>query len=183
MNFLETIFNRDRLSPLQKKSDIEFELHYQTNQIVNKGFEVISVFKQDDVGLILHRHFYEDTPKLEENTIILCLRVITKKGIVFPEPILKAFFNDDFSEIELADIDIKESTVSRGYGSILLGMLIEIAINRNVKNITGWISSVDKNHIERITHFYQKHGFEVVLEETDNNINKIETLAWSNNNY
>lgn len=67
---------------------------------------------------------------------------------------------------------------NNGYGSILLNTLIDIAKSRNVSVISGWISRVDYNHIERILHFYQKHGFDVIQKEY--NTYKIGNLIWIN---
>jgi ribosomal protein S18 acetylase RimI-like enzyme len=180
MNIFEQLFNRTKLSPLKRKNDIEFEIKYQSERIINKGFEIISSLKKEDHNLILYRHFYDETPKEDETIIFLGIRVITKKGILYPDPVLKAFFNDEFTEISLADIEIEEYLSNHGYGSILLSTLIEIAEKRNINSITGWISSVDSDHIDRLVHFYKKHNFEVILDTNSSESLKIGDLIWKN---
>lgn len=93
---------------------------------------------------------------------------------------LKAFFNEGFTEIELCDIDIKEHLVNGGYGSILLNRLKQIAEDREARTIRGWITEVDRGHLERLVHFYEKHGFEVMLQDNENSI-RIGNLLWLNN--
>lgn len=183
LEFLDIIFNQPKLPkviPLQKKGDILQEVHFQTTSINAAGFEVLEIIHKEANVILLYRHFYEDTPRVEEEDIILKLRIITKKGVLHPEPNLKAFFKNDFIKIELADIDIQEHFVNYGYGSILLGKLIELAVQRNVREISGWISGVDKDHIDRLVHFYEKHGFEIKLHDRATTY-KIGDLVWFNN--
>lgn len=178
MNIFEQLFSRSKIAPLKRKSDIEFERKYQSEMITSKGFELMSTIQKEGANLILYRHFYDETPKEEETTIFLGVRVITKKGILYPDPVLKAFFNDDFTSISLADIEIEEYLSNHGYGSILLSSLIEIAKQRNINSITGWISSVDSGHIDRLVHFYKKHNFDVILDKNSNGSLKIGDLKW-----
>lgn len=179
MNIFDQIFSRTKVSPLKRKNNIEFEIKYQSEILINKGFEILSGLQKQDHNLILYRHFYE-TPKEDESIIFLGIRVITKKGILYPDPVLKAFFNDEFTDISLADIEIEEYLSNHGYGSILLSTLIEIAKKRNINSITGWISSVDSDHIDRLVHFYKKHNFEVILDANSSGSLKIGDLIWKN---
>ncbi|NUH86462.1 GNAT family N-acetyltransferase [Bacillus firmus] len=178
MDIFDQIFSRTKISPLKRKNDIEFEIKYQSEWLINKGFEIISRRQKGDHNLILYRHFYEGTPKEDETIIFLGIRIITKKGILYPDPVLKAFFNDDFTDISLADIEIEKYLSNHGYGSILLSTLIEIAKKGNIDSITGWISSVDFDHLERLVHFYKKHNFEVILDENSKGSLKIGDLIW-----
>jgi GNAT superfamily N-acetyltransferase len=181
LDFLEELFETNKIIPLKKKGNLKYELEYQRHLIIDYGFEIINTFENRNSILILYRHFFEDTPKDDEPTITLSLRIITEQGVRYPEPIIKAFFNDNFTKINLADIDIKEHMFNKGYGSILLSNLVNIAKKRDVSIISGWISRVDINHIERLLHFYQKHGFEIILKETADKTYNIGDLVWVNN--
>ncbi|MEW4286187.1 GNAT family N-acetyltransferase [Priestia koreensis] len=180
MNIFDEMFSRTKISPLKRKNDFEYEMKTQSENLINKGFEIISKFQKEEHNLILYRHFYDETPKEEESIIFLGIRVITKEGILYPDPVLKAFFSDNFTDISLADIEIEEYLSSNGYGSLLLSTLIKIAKQRNINSINGWISSVDSNHLERIVHFYKKHNFEVYLNKNSSNSLKIGDLVWKN---
>lgn len=173
-------FNRKRICFLQRKADIKYELHYQTKKIFNEGHEVVSILEKKEKTLILYRQFYDDTPKEEESFISLNLKIITKEGILAPEPFLRAIFDEKYNTIDLADIDIKEPFINQSYGSKLLGSLIDIAKKMNVNSIIGWISEVDKDHIQRLVHFYEKNGFEVTLKEDKNYSKKIGDVIWIN---
>lgn len=180
MNLFNQLFNRNTISPLMRRNDIDFEVKYQTEILENRGFEIVSTMEKEKHVLIQYRHFYEDTPKEEEKMIIIGIRIITNKGIHRPDPILRAFFDEDFTNISLADIEIKEHLTSLGYGSILLNTLIKIAQERNVNSITGWISKVDSDHLERLVHFYKKHKFIVDLSDDKKDNLRIGSLEWKN---
>ncbi|WP_243292793.1 GNAT family N-acetyltransferase [Bacillus sp. FJAT-47783] len=180
MDFLNELFNQNRISPLQRKNDLEYEVKYHNKLISKRGFEIISTIPKGEEILILYRHFYEDIPNHEETSIILGIRVISKDGTHYPDPMLKAFFNADFNMISLADIEIAEPLSNHGYGSILLSNLIQIAKARNINNISGWISNVDSDHLDRLVHFYKKHDFKVSLEGKRIDSHKIGELVWQN---
>lgn len=180
MDIFNQFFKRDRIVNLQRKNDLDYELKYQSELIMNRGFEVLSILQKEEERLLLYRHFYEDVPKGEETSIILGIRIVSKKGIHYPDPILKAFFNETFQNISLADIDIDESLTNHGYGSILLSNLIEIATNRNSNTISGWLSRVDSDHLDRLVYFYKKHNFEVNLNNQTENGSKVGKIVWKN---
>ena len=181
MDIFSQLFKRDQIVKLQRKNDLDHELEYQSELIINRGFEVLSILQKEADRLLLYRHFYEDVSKEEETSIILGIRIVSRKGIHYPDPMLKAFFDETFQNISLADIDIDKSFANNGYGSILLSNLVQIANARNVKDITGWISNVDRDHLDRLVHFYKKHGFEVNLEVQNENQLKIGNIRWKNN--
>lgn len=58
-NFFEELFNLNRVIPLQKKGNIEFEVCYRTNLIHDRGFKIISTIKSKENTLILYRHLYD----------------------------------------------------------------------------------------------------------------------------
>lgn len=180
MNLFNQLFNRNTISPLTRRNDIDFEVKYQTEILENRGFEIISTLQKGQQVLIQYRQFYEDTPKEEEKMIVVGIRIITTKGVHHPDLVLRAFFDEDFTNISLADIDIKEHLTSHGYGSILLNTLIKIAQERNTNSITGWISKVDSDHLERLVHFYKKHKFTVDLFDDKNDNLRIGNLEWKN---
>ncbi|WP_096187974.1 hypothetical protein [Evansella halocellulosilytica] len=182
MDLFKTLFNRQLNEPLQRRGNIEYEVQYQSNNIANKGFEIIEIINKEKCSLILYRHFY-DLPEEEEREIVLKIRIINDNGLLYPEPVLKAFFNYDFSEIELGDIEIEEHLASNGYGGILLNQLINIAVQKKSKKISGWISRVDEDHMDRLTHFYKKHHFVMSLKESKSLTNKIGDIVWINPDY
>lgn len=62
--------------------------------------------------------------------------------------------------------DIKEIDDSRGNGSMLMSYLIREAKALNVEYIRGSLSFYDKDHFDRLEHFYKKHGFTVSFNKS-----------------
>ncbi len=65
--------------------------------------------------------------------------------------------------IEIGDIECQKN--NRGYGSIMMEKLIEYARENEFLCIHGWLSEVDYDHKERLYHFYQKFGFEIIPDK------------------
>lgn len=180
MDIFKQLFRNFNSSLLRRKTDIEEILNNHTESLKNKGFEVVSVIPKEKSSLILYRYFYDDIPKEEDRRIFLGIRVITRKGQLGRDPMLKAFFNENFTSISLEDIEMETELVNRGYGRILLSTLISIAKKRNINRISGWISNVDGDHWDRLEHFYKNHNFEVIRSEDRENSRKIGDILWNN---
>ncbi|WP_284140834.1 MULTISPECIES: GNAT family N-acetyltransferase [unclassified Virgibacillus] len=73
---------------------------------------------------------------------------------------IQAEFQDAHT-IHIADIKGKQN---RGYGSVLIKHLKEIAREENVQYITGDIAERDADHFDRLTYFYRKHAFQVDID-------------------
>src|SRR5699024_3058594 len=56
--------------------------------------------------------------------------------------------------LHIADIKGEEN---KGYGSVLMDHLKDIARGENVQYITGDIAKRDFDHVDRLEHFYHKH--------------------------
>ena len=181
MSILKQFFRKFTLSPLKRNIDVTETSNEQIKMLKNNGFEILSTIQKENVNLILYRKFYDETPKDEVEYIFIGIRAITQKGILGRDPVLKAFFKNNFTAISLEDIEMGDSLVNQGFGSILLTTLIDIANMRNINRITGEIARVDIGHIERLVHFYKKHNFEVRMcsDYTDKQI--IGDLVWRNN--
>ncbi|MBV7276458.1 hypothetical protein I6U48_26615 [Clostridium sp. PL3] len=64
--------------------------------------------------------------------------------------------------LKIADIIVAEKNI--GNGSILMKYLFQYANkNENIKKVIGTMSEIDKDHFDRLEHFYKKHGFKVVF--------------------
>ncbi|HLR09050.1 MAG TPA: hypothetical protein VK136_07340 [Bacillota bacterium] len=63
--------------------------------------------------------------------------------------------------IHIADIKGEEN---KGYGSVLMNYLQEMARRDNIQYITGDIVKRDFDHLERLQHFYSKHNFNVDVD-------------------
>lgn len=63
-------------------------------------------------------------------------------------------------KITIGDIQCKKN--NKGYGSAMMLVLIDYAKQNEIEYIEGWMSDADKDHIDRLYHFYQKFGFEII---------------------
>lgn len=57
--------------------------------------------------------------------------------------------------------DIVSYIEGRGYGSIMLSRIVELARRLGIRELKGNLSSTDSNHFDKLEHFYKKHGFKV----------------------
>ncbi len=70
------------------------------------------------------------------------------------------------TEAKLEDLEIDSNLENKGIGSSLL-MLIEIWVkNHGVNKIIGDLSDVDADHLGKLKHFYNKHGYIFRLHNT-----------------
>lgn len=69
--------------------------------------------------------------------------------------------NKENKLIKIGNITCEKS--NRGYGTLMMTKLIEYAKANGFKDIIGWMSYVEKEHEDRLYHFYQKFGFEITL--------------------
>lgn len=67
--------------------------------------------------------------------------------------------------ILICDIQHRNNEYNRGYGSAMMDKLNSHAVENGYTHIWGNLSEVDRNHQDRLHHFYQKHGFQVTVFE------------------
>lgn len=83
---------------------------------------------------------------------------------------IQATFSDQNS-IHIGDI---KGPTNKGYGSICIDYLKELALVQNIPVIKGDIAERDWNHLDRLVHFYKKHDFEVMIDYEE----KIGGIVW-----
>lgn len=84
---------------------------------------------------------------------------------------LQAMYPDD-ETIHIGDI---KGPANKGYGSICIHYLKELAKDRNIPYITGDIAERDWDHVDRLIHFYEKHHFDVEIDYED----KTGSIVWN----
>lgn len=167
--------------PLQNRRDIENELIFQLKSISKADCDIFEIIEKDNIEtkIIVYGDYGEDVLLEDATDIVLKTRIIKKKGILVPEPWLHASFTEGFKKIKISDLNLNKAFVNEGYGSLLLSNLIRLAKEYHAEEISGWISGVDYNHIDRLVHFYEKHNFKVTLDENTSSM-KIGELLWLN---
>ena len=76
---------------------------------------------------------------------------------------INCIIHKELRTITISDIECQKN--NRGYGSVIMKELIEYARQNEFTHINGWLSKVDYDHRERLYHFYQKFGFEIIQNE------------------
>lgn len=174
-NFMKNLFSgegfmfddreegRAKYIRLQRRGDLVYEVEFQQKRIESVGDRVLDIIENEEGYLIIFRCICADN-EVEDSTVFLRIIVITSKGVIYPEPRLDAVYFKEDALINIGDIRIFGQNTNHGYGSILVKKLFGISERQNVKKITGWISGVDWNHVDRLKYFYEKHGFTVTLD-------------------
>lgn len=159
--------SRDRVDyqKLHKYKDVAYEMEVQKQNIESERSKLLNTVENDKEILLVYRIIYADNDNDEDDySVFLRIKVISSKGVRYPEPRLEAVYLEEEARIDIGDIRIRGANLNRGYGSALLEEMLKISKKLNVKKITGYISSVDWDHIDRLKHFYEKYGFVVELD-------------------
>lgn len=161
-----------------KIKDIDFVLEIEIRRIEEKPEKsILSVLQNNGEHIIVYRTTFDQEEKF--GPFFIELKVIHKKGIVLNRIRLSATYNSE-DTIEIGDIEVFGENEGRGYGSILLHSLVNFAIEHYVNTISGWISHADKDHFDKLDHFYKKHGFDVIWGNSSQIVNKAADIIWTN---
>lgn len=76
----------------------------------------------------------------------------------------------DPKKSELFIGDFESDIQNKGYGSILLRNVIELAKTLDLKKITGNLSAVDSDHFDKLDYLYSKYGFKVSISRDNGTI-------------
>jgi hypothetical protein len=148
------------LIPLRKRDDIDHELEWQTKELANLGHQVVHIARTK-IGetVMVYRLIFGDGH--DDEIIMLRARIISGNGIKVYDPRMHLHYHAEDHHLFIADIQIEGEDVNRGYGTVFMESLFTLLnqMEETVKYVSGWISSVDWDHIDRSVHFYQKHGF------------------------
>lgn len=127
----------------------------------SKSCEVIGLEKINDEWIVLY--------KLDTGTsLYIMLNKLEKFRPDWNFGILSSVYSDfhyksekQFKYVHIGDIQGYEK--NNGYGSLLMKYLQKEVVKQNFTHIQGEIVSRDWDHIDRLEHFYKKHGFTVKI--------------------
>lgn len=132
---------------------------------MNRGEEILlcEITKNSENILVHHSPMEEDL-----SVLILRSTIFSKEGVSSLTPKMFLTYKEKFGILEIADIRMEDNDTNKGYGSVLMGALSLIIQRypRPIKYITGWISGVDWDHVDRNKHFYEKFGFCIELDHS-----------------
>ncbi len=101
-------------------------------------------------------------------------RQVYGKGVVFVQT--SDIHSQKQSIARLNDVQVDSPIENRGLGSMLVRKVIEECKRRGHKGVDGYLSSVDRDHFQKLKYFYQKLGFSVALyteEHPDYQISRV----------
>ena len=140
----------------ERKNDqktIESIKHIINNNNIILGIEYKKEIKEN---IIIYR-------KREEPTIFVVSAsnptiMYTKIDASYREISINLELNTTIIIIYINDI-VSYSYINKGFASIAMKFLLKVARDENIRRVNGWISKGSEEHLERIQHFYNKHGF------------------------
>ncbi|MFC3884514.1 hypothetical protein ACFOU2_13760 [Bacillus songklensis] len=149
----------EKKDPIELKKDLEdlefqlFRMQDNLKEIAKKG-QVIGIDQsKEDKWVIVYAVDDGNSCKVMLNE---CESAY--KG-VWDFSIHAVYFDDN--AIHIGDI---KGPANKGYGSICMNYLKDIAKEQNIPFITGDIAERDWDHLDRLIHFYEKHHFRVSVD-------------------
>ena len=138
-----------------------YECKKQLKQIENDGGKILALHKTKSHELVL---IYRTSYLIDSDPDIYAFVYPVDKKMPPRQLALFVFYEVEKKEFFIADIQIRLKDYNKGYGSLLMAQLLKLAKKENIALITGNISGIDWNHVDRIRHFYRKHEFSVELD-------------------
>lgn len=169
MKDFEKIFSlltsKKKYTHYPEKKNLDQEIETQKVEIADQGFEILdTIINKKKETVIVYRELYNDGQ--DDEIINIGARVITENDIINRDCKIHVHYRERLKTLYIADIKVDRRNANRGYGGILLNALIKLKSSYpEIISITGTVSGVDWDHIDRLTYFYQKYGFEVRLNK------------------
>ncbi|WP_200416536.1 hypothetical protein [Virgibacillus salexigens] len=152
--FVDIDRNKEELK--EELDSIEFQLFRMQENVkeIAKKFEIISIdrTKEENWAVI-----YVDK---KSTTFQIMLHECTKPFRGNWDSAIEVEYKNERT-IHICDIKGEEN---KGFGSVLINQLKEIAREENKQFITGDIVQRDFDHVHRLKHFYCKHYFNVNID-------------------
>ncbi|MEN2465887.1 GNAT family N-acetyltransferase [Ornithinibacillus sp. JPR2-1] len=155
--FLQEVKDKEELQEELDNLELQlFRMQHNIKEIAKKS-EVISIDQTpQDEWVVVYADREQDTWQLMLHS---CKRPYRGSW----NSALQAEIKDD-STIHIAAIKGEEN---KGYGSVLMDHLKEMAKKENVQYITGDLVKRDFDHVDRLQHFYEKHNFDVKIDHEE----------------
>ncbi|WP_429875935.1 hypothetical protein [Fictibacillus sp. NRS-1165] len=154
---MQNVMERKSLSADKGRNSLEFQVLRMQNDLkqIAKKWDILGVEQTKDEHLtIVYKLENKHQCKIMLNDCSTSFQGIWDFSI-------DAIYEDSDS-IFIGDI---RGPANRGYGSICIQYLQELAKDQNIPYIRGDIAPRDWDHVNRLVHFYEKHHFSVHLDE------------------
>lgn len=153
----------------EELEDLEFQVFRMQDNLkeIAKKSKVLGVDQAKDEKLVI---VY--TPEDDQSCKIMLCDCETSYNGKWDFSIQATY--PDENTIHIGDI---KGPANKGYGSICMDYLKELAIEQNIPKITGDIAKRDWDHVDRLVHFYKKNDFHVKVNDKD----KSGEIMWVSN--
>jgi len=152
--FLEKEKNKEELK--EELDSLEIQLFRMQNNIkeIAKKSDIVSIDQTKEENWVV---IYTN---MDKDSFQIMLHDCSKPYRGKWDSAIQAEYKDE-QTIHIADIKGLEN---KGYGSVLMKHLKEVAKDQNIPYITGDIVERDADHFDRLSYFYQKHSFDVKID-------------------
>ncbi|WP_096200641.1 GNAT family N-acetyltransferase [Bacillus sp. FJAT-45350] len=150
------IEKQDKEEILKDKEELEFQLYRMQDNMkeIAKKHQVLGIDQTNDDKWVIVSVFDDGySCKVMLNDCETAYRGSWDFSI-------QAVYSDD-NTIHIGDIKGEEN---KGYGSICMNFLKDVAREQNIQYIKGDIAKRDWDHLDRLVHFYEKHNFDVSID-------------------
>lgn len=148
--------NKNKVELEEELEDLEFQMFRMQDNLkkIAKKWQVIGVEQAKDSNwVIIYTSDDGDTCKIMLNECASSFKGMWDFSI-------QAQYSCE-NKIHIGDIKGPEN---KGYGSICINYLKQLAKDYNIEYITGDIAKRDWGHKDRLIHFYKKHNFKVKVD-------------------
>ncbi|TFB24461.1 hypothetical protein E3U55_02905 [Filobacillus milosensis] len=151
----------------EELENMEFQVFRMRENMkeISKKYEIVGIDQtKKDNWVIVFKHAGDDTAQLMVNDCEAAFRGDW-------DSCMQLEFKGE-NTIHISDIKGPED---KGYGSILMNHLKDLAKEKNYQYITGDLAKRDWDHLDRLEHFYRKHSFYVDIDPN----NQVGEIIWN----
>ncbi len=155
--FIDVIATKNNGELTEEIKELEFQLFRMQDNLkeIARKWQILGIEQtKENRWVIIYTSFENESCKIMLND---CQTAYRGKW----DFTIQASFSNE-NTIHIGDIKGPEN---KGYGSICMNYLKELAIDQNIQFITGDIVKRDWDHKNRLIHFYKKHQFAVNIDK------------------
>lgn len=148
---------KDKNSIKMELDELEFQIFRMKENMkeIAKKWQVIGIDQtKEETWVVVYTNYDNNTCRIMLNDCASAYRGHWDYSI-------QATYKDQ-DTIFIGDIKGPEN---KGYGTICMNYLKEVAIEQNIRYITGEIAKRDWDHVDRLVHFYKKHDFHIDIDK------------------
>ncbi|MBM7622086.1 GNAT superfamily N-acetyltransferase [Bacillus tianshenii] len=152
---LDTAKNKEEIKKELDELELQMFRMKENMKEIAKKWQVIGIDQtKDDTWVVVYTNYDNHSCKIMLNDCESAYRGQWDYSI-------QATYKDE-DTIFIGDIKGPEN---KGFGTICMNYLKEVAKEQNIRYITGDIAKRDWDHVDRLVHFYKKHDFHIDIDK------------------